>query len=236
MLETAFFIQHTISLHKNLDADYGVRYNTYQNTGDAYWYSLQENYQPLSIQTESAFIWNTYHSLEPRIAINYSRKNNSISCAYTRTSQAMQILSNNALGYSSIETWIPCSPNIEPLFSNNYSLTFLHQNKKFSGLLEGYIRNIKNQIDYVDNAHLFSNPIIESEIRNGTAKSYGFEISFIKNSGAYNANVSYSYARVFYTIHGITTQDTYRAPYDIPHDIKIQNSYDFNTRVSCSAV
>jgi len=103
-------------------------------------------------------------------------------------------------------------------------------------MVEGYLKKIKNQVDYVDYAQLFSNPFIESEIRTGSAKAYGIEISFQKNQGNTKCLISYSYARVLYSISQINSIDTYRAPYDIPHDIKIQINQEITSRLSCNAM
>lgn len=236
LFENSFFAMHKIKINKTFSAHYGVRLQSYVNSGTGVWYSLNENYDLAKPNYESNFSWNSVYQFEPRISLIYKLKYSEFSIHYNKLSQAMQILSNNAYAYTTLETWIPISPNIKPLLSNNYTCSYTLNYKEYAGMIEGYIKKIKNQIDYVDYAQLFSNPYIESQIRTGSAKAYGLEISFLKNQGSTKFLISYSYARVLYSIPEISNSEAYRAPYDIPHDIKIQIHQDITSRLSCSAM
>lgn len=236
IFENGLFAMHKIKISKTFTIDYGIRLQSYLNSGKGVWYSLNENYEPIKPNYESNISWNSVYKLEPRISLLYKLQHSEFSLHYNKVSQAMQILSNNAFAYTSIETWISISPNIKPLTSNNYSCSYAYNHKGFAGMIEGYMRKIENQIDYIDHAQLFSNPYIESEIRIGSAKAYGIEVSLHKTQGKTKISSSYSYARVLYTIPTITNSKTYRAPYDMPHDIKIQLNQNITTRISCSAI
>jgi hypothetical protein len=115
----------------------------------------------------------------------------------------MHILSNMNLAYSSIETWFCSSPNTPLITSDNIAVSYSYQKKQYKFLTEVYGRNIHNQIDYIDNARLYGNPLVESQIRSGNAYAYGTELSLQKTEGRTKALVSYTFSRVFYSISGI---------------------------------
>ena len=236
LLESATYIEHDKKFGKYLTLIYGLHYTMYQNIGSARWYSLNENFQPYKINTESKGIWNSYQLIEPRININFKKGKHIYSYSYTRTSQGMQILSNTALSYTTIETWISTSPNTKPLISNNFALGYIYQKKSYNLMSEVYYRAIQNQIDYIDHAQLFGNPYIESQIRTGTANAYGIETSLNKTEGKTRGSISYTFSRIWYNIPGITVKDSYRALYDIPHDVKIQISQQIGKHFSSSAL
>ena len=63
------------------------------------------------------------------------------------------------------------------------------------------------------------NPLIEGELRFGSAKSYGVELLARKSQGKVTGWVGYSYARILKTIEGINQNQAYPAVYDHPHSL-----------------
>jgi hypothetical protein len=235
-IESSAYISNEIEFNNIFDAEYGIRFSMFQNTGKAKWYSFDENYLPINLNVEKKGVWNTYKNIEPRVIVNINKsKINSFRVAFTRASQFVQILSNNSYSYTALETWMPASHNIKPLISNNFLSSYFWDKKDVSFSLTAYYRLINNQIDYVDHAKLTDNPYIDGEIRSGEANAYGFELNFNKKNGKTKGQLSYAFSRVLYTIEGATSIDTYRAPYDIPHDIKLQVVHEFSKIIKTSA-
>jgi len=220
-IENSLYIFHNKKIN-SLDINYGLRLANFFNIGKTTWYTLNEQYIPVKEHNEGKGIWNNYGIIEPRINISLNIKNkHNYYLAYTRTSQFMQVLSNNTMSYTFFETWIPASPNIKPLISNNLFSGYTFDNKIFNTSIEVYYKIIKNQIDYKDHATLINNPCIESELRRGKAYAYGIELSLKKQSGKTTGSISYVFSKVYYIIKNITFDEKYVAPYDIPHDFKI---------------
>lgn len=235
-LESGAYVSNKIILFDIIDAEYGLRFSMFQNIGNAKWYSYDENYRPIKLNVENKGVWNTYQHIEPRIIVNINKeKINSYRLAYTRASQFVQIISNNSYSYSAMETWMPSSANIKPLVSDNFLLSYFWDIEKVMFSATAYYRFIDNQIDYVDHAKLTDNPYIDGEIRSGKANAYGVEFNFSKRIGKTKGSISYAFSRVMYTIKGATSSDTYRAPYDIPHDIKVQVVHEFSEKFKISA-
>lgn len=236
MFEDALFVQYDGRLFANWTIIVGLRYHSYRNYGKATWHELNDLYRAVTIHEENKGIWSSYSFLEPRFALSRRKEKHEYSFTYSKTSQASQIISNNAFAFSMTELWMPASKNIKPLEAHNYSLGYSYYAKKMKYSIEGYLKNIYHQIDYIDHAQLFGNPIIEAEIRSGKANSYGIETSIEKNIKNFSGSISYVWSRVLYTIPGISKQETYRAPYDMPHDIKIQARQGIKDRLYCSAI
>lgn len=235
-IESGAYISNKIELFDIFDAEYGVRFSMFQNIGKARWYSYDENYKPVKLNIENSGIWNTYKQIEPRVIVSINKgRTNSYRIAYTRASQFVQIISNNSYSYTSMETWMPSSTNIKPLISDNILLGYIWDIEKVMFSATAYYRLINNQIDYVDHAILTDNPYIDGEIKSGKANAYGIEFNLTKKIGKTKGSVSYAFSRVMYTIKGATSSDTYRAPYDIPHDIKVQVVHEFSEKLKLSA-
>ncbi len=228
--EHAFYLLNDIELLDWLGLNYGLRLSSFQNIGKATWYSYDENYLPIRTNTNSKGIYKTYIHIEPRVSANVKfNPNYSLKLAYARNTQYMQVLQNNSLSYSSLETWFPANPNLKPILVDVVSAGWFQKiSKQYFLSIELYYKAYQNQIDYVDHARLMNNPYIEGEIREGTAKAYGVEFNLKKETGRLTGNISYTYARALRKIDGINGTDEYNSPYDIPHDFKITTNYKIN--------
>ncbi len=192
---------------------------------------------PIKENTNTKGIYNTYKNLQPRISLKYYiTELLTVKSAYSRTVQYVQLLQNNAYSYTSLETWIPSSPNILPQTADIISLgSEFSKIDKYRFSLNLYHKTFKNQIDYIDHARLIGTKYIETQIRTGKAKAYGIEINLQKTSGKFTGNISYNYSRVIRDITGINNDNPYPATYDMPHDARISVNYDFSKRLSVSA-
>ena len=233
LFEPSLFANHTISVN-NWTFMYGLRITQYHNFGNATWYTI-DNGLAIAENKESSGIWNSYTCVEPRIHVAKKVKDSEFSASFTRTSQSMQALSNTKLNYSPSETWFCSSPNLKPVEAENFSIGYTLKKKNIGLLAEAYYRNIHNQIDYIDNANLRANPYAESQVKAGKAHTYGFELAVNREGKRNQISASYSFARVMYNIPEIL-DEPYRAPYDMPHDIKLQVTQRIKERWSFSAL
>lgn len=236
-LENTAYLLNDINLFNKIGINYGLRFTVFQNIGNATWYDYDENFHPIKENKNKKGIYNTYKNLQPRISLNYFITGKlTLKSAYSRTVQYVQLLQNNAYAYTSLETWIPASPNILPQTADitSLGLEFLHTNNyKFS--FNSYYKIFNNQIDYIDHARLIGTQYIETQIRTGKASAYGFEINLQKISGKLTGNISYNYSRIIRNITGINNNKPYPATYDMPHDARISITYNFSKRISASA-
>lgn len=236
-IEYAFFILNDIKLTPKLGVNYGIRWSLFQNTGVTTWYRYDENYDLVSENKNEKGIFNNYNGFEPRISLNYQfLPHNSFKIAYAKNYQYLQVLQNNTLSYSSLETWFPANPTIKPLIADAFTAGWFSQlSGEYLFSVEAYYKKFQNQIDYIDHAELINNPYIEGVTRTGIAYAYGIEINLRKSVGKFTGDISYTYSRAQRKIKDINNGEYYNSPYDIPHDFRITTAYQINKRWNCSA-
>lgn len=235
--EHALYILNDTKLLDWLGLNYGLRLSAFQNYGKATWFDYNEQYLPIKTNANQEGFYQTYIYAEPRISTNLKfTPDYSLKLAYARNVQYMQILQNNSLSYSSLETWFPANPNIKPIVVDAVSAGWFHSlNKQYFLSAELYYKTYQNQIDYVDHASLVNNPYMEGEIRKGTATAYGAEFNIKKEIGRLTGNISYTYSKALRKINGINGNKEYNSPHDIPHDFRITTNYKMNSKWNFSS-
>lgn len=68
--------------------------------------------------------------------------------------------------------------------------------------LEGYYRRQSNIYDYLNGAELDINPIVETQLLQGSGRAYGAELFVNKKKGVMTGWMSYTYARSLQQITG----------------------------------
>lgn len=179
---------------------------------------------------------NTFYSFEPRFQFRYNlNQDHILKFSYMRNQQNLQLVQNNELSYSSLETWIPANSKIKPQKSDVFSSSFTHlTGKKSSVEFSLYYKKMYNQADLKDHTQILLNPLFEKDLRFGVGTAYGLEITFAKKSGNLSGDLSYSYSRVFRKTNEINAGYKYPAAYDLPHDLKLNLSYHVSERLTFS--
>ncbi|MDB5119642.1 MAG: TonB-dependent receptor [Sphingobacteriales bacterium] len=227
-IDYSLYFSNSISLLRNLKAVYGLRSSLFQNISSNL-YKLNNLYQPV----ESDERFKIYYGLEPRIQLTFNAsKRKQATISYNRTYQYMQLVQNNELAYSSLETWIPSSPNIKPQKADFLALSYQYRFSIYKLNIASYYKKMYNQLDLIDHAQIIQNPVIESELRSGKSTAYGTEINISANKGKFSSELAYSFSRVYKQITGINEGIKYPANYDLPHDLKLNISYQLIPRLS----
>lgn len=230
--ESALYLAHDVRLSNDLiGINYGLRISSFANYGAFNGFMYNDHYILESTFSNEKGVYRFILLTEPRLNLNFKVGHNNLKLAYTRNAQYMQVLQNSSLSYSALETWFPVGNNVLPLIADVYSLGWFSKN--FQGLsysLEAYWKHISNQIDYVDHARLTDNPQIEGELRRGDAVAYGIESNLKYIHSGFSAQLAYSYARVFWQIDQINGGETYRSPFDIPHDLRANITYSLTDK------
>ena len=132
------------------------------------------------------------------------------------------------------DIWFPVSPNVKPQISDQASVGYFRN--IFDHLLETsvevYYKDMRNQIDFKDNAQLFFNDKLEGEIRTGVAKAYGVELLVRKESGKFSGWVSYTLSKSQRKIDEINDNNWYNANFDKPHNLSVVLNYDLSKRIN----
>jgi hypothetical protein len=105
----------------------------------------------------------------------------------------------------------------------------------FETSVEAYYKKMDHVIDFIDNANIFMNQDIESQMRSGKADSYGIELFINKKTGVIKGWLSYTLSKTSNKIDGINNNRPYSAAYDKRHNLKLMLFYELSRRYTFSS-
>lgn len=230
----AFYFSHEYSISKSLLFEYGFRIPYYSNAGESTVFSYDEN----KTITDTAFYmegenYNGQFLFEPRINLVYVLNDyNSIKAAYTRNTQAIHLITNSESPFTSLDVWLPVSPNIKPQIANQYSIGYYHSFEKYpiNFTSEIFYKKMQNQIDYAEHANMILNPQIEGELIFGEGWAYGIELLLKKDKGRLNGWLGYTISKAFRQFDDIQNGEPFAAPFDRLNDLVVYCSYKLKKR------
>ena len=131
------------------------------------------------------------------------------------------MLSNSSVGIPS-DMWIPANGQLKPAVMKQVALGYERSLAKgmYTLSLETYYRKTNHIVDFVDNANIFLNNQIETQLTTGYSKAYGAEFYISKNSGRLTGWISYTFSRARNYIATLGDKE-YPPVYDRPHRLKI---------------
>ncbi len=238
-LEHAVYFTHDYTPVPRVTLRAGLRLSCFQNIGaeDLYVFDTVIHVPVDTLYYGPGKVFNTVVNPEPRVAAMYQiDEHSSIKASYSRTVQYAQVASS-ATGGLPFDVWFPTSPNVKPQKCDQFALGYFRNfsNDAIETSVEVYYKDMKNVIDFKDNAITYGYLLIDGELRVGKGRSYGAEFLVRKNLGKFTGWVSYTYSRTFRTIPEISHGREYRSPYDRPHNIVIVGSYDVTPRITLAA-
>ncbi len=173
-----------------------------------------------------------YWSIEPRFSARY-RLNpyNSIKVGYSRTSQFVNQIFNTDSPTPTSQYQLS-SNYLEPFRSHNVALGFFRNTRKneWEYAAELFYRNIDRLWDYRDFAKLVTNETLETEIKLGKGRAYGFECSAKTTRPLYNGQIGYTYSRTERKVGGISRGAWYPSNFDKPHILNLVLNYQPSQR------
>lgn len=236
--ENGLYISNSNKITDNLEVIYGLRLSTFSALGKGEFYTLNENNEAVdSVWYNSGKIVKTYINLEPRLSMVYRlNKVSSLKAAYGRTSQGMHLLTNSTMN-TPMDRWASSTNNIKPQVADQVSLGYFRNfsNNMYEFSIEGYYKDMRNQIDYKDNAELAKNNDVETELLYGKGRAYGVELLLKKRYGQLTGWIGYTLSRSEKRIDGINNDKWYPARQDRTHDISIVGIYELNPKWTLSA-
>lgn len=228
-MEYDFYLGNDQLFGKRISVSYGIRLALWQDLGPTKIYHFDGYHSMIdSAYVSNLAAYSTFFSPEPRISIRYLLNDrSSIKASYSRTTQFFQVLSNSVSPFTSLEVWVPSGPNINPQKADQVSLGYytslLHDKLNFSA--EIFYNKYHDHIDYKDHANLLFNKLLEGEIRNGQARSYGIELMLRKTESDFTGWIGYTYSRTLVKTPEVNNGQEYPAFYDRPHNVCIYLSY-----------
>lgn len=181
----------------------------------------------------SSYDAKTYIVPEPRAELSYMPSSISrFTFSYTQAAQSIHMLSTSSVGVPS-DMWVPANALLEPSVMRQMALGYEYNflQRQYTASVEAYVRRMSHVVDYKEDANIFQNDQIETEVETGSAKGYGIEFYLSKNQGALTGWLSYTFSRVRNNINGLE----YKPTYDRPHNLKLFLNLNIGSRWSLSS-
>lgn len=216
------YISNEQKFGKSVSIAYGVRATGFAALGEG---------------DEKGKIMKSYFEAEPRGTARVLLSNTaSLKASYGRNYQFQHLLTNSSVGLPT-DIWIPSDVYFKPQYSDQLAAggykSFL--GGAYEASLELYYRRSYNIIDFKDNAEIFLNDKIETQVFTGQGKGYGLEFLLKKTSGATNGWISYTYSKALRRIEGVNDNEWYPPSYDHRHNFSLVFNHSISQRLSIAA-
>ncbi|MCW3464345.1 TonB-dependent receptor [Chitinophaga nivalis] len=242
-LESAIYIDHEYKPSKKFGIQYGARLSSYQLLGKGLVYTFNDTTPGIRKTLNSVKSYGSgeniksYVYFEPRISAKYALSDeHAVKVAYSRTSQFMHQLSNTA-SPTPLDIWTPSTNNIKPMVSDQYTVGYFYNapNDAYEFSAEAFYKTTDNQLDYIDNANLQLNPLIEADLLPSQGRAYGIELYAKKDIGKTTGWISYTLSRTERKTPGISMDEWFLNRYDRTHNVNLVLTHTLNKRTSFSA-
>ena len=242
-LEAAAYIDHEWKPTSRFGVQYGLRFSNYQylGKGTVYYYNdTTPGIRRTLIGTKeygANELIKAYNYLEPRITARYALSDDhAVKASFARTTQYMHQLSNTA-SPTPLDIWTPSTNNVQPQVADQYTVGYVYDAPSgvYELSAEVFYKNMEHQLDYIDNAKLELNQLIEADLLPSHSRSYGLEIMAKKEIGATSGWISYTLSRSERQTTGISKNEWFLNRYDRTHNLNLVLTHDFNQRSTFSA-
>jgi len=233
------YINNEQKISKTVSLSYGVRATGFAALGDAmvYRYNADTSAVIDSTYYPKGKIIKSYVGIEPRATARVLLSPTaSLKFSYGRNYQFQHLLTNSSVGLPT-DLWLPSDTYFKPQYADQFAAGFYKTigNDSYEGSVEGFYRKSYNIIDFKDNAEIFLNDKVETQILTGQGKAYGIESMIKKNIGASTGWISYTWSKSLRRINGVNNNEWYPASYDHRHNISVVYAYTVSKRLSVSA-
>ncbi len=242
-VEYAGYVGNETKITPKLTIEYGLRVSLYTMVGPGKSYTFGDTVpnEPLPLLGVEEFkrgeVISANINPEPRFAMSYLLgKTSSFKASYNRMAQYIQLISNTAAS-TPLDVYTIASNNMKPLIADQGSVGYFRNfyDNMFESSVEVYYKYLQNQLDYIDNAELFINEQVESQLLQGLGRAYGTEVYLKKNRGRWQGWLSYTLSKTERLVEGISNNNWFNSRYDRTHIINTSVNYDLNKRWNISA-
>ncbi len=248
--ENAVYVDSEIEISDKISVQAGLRLSTFNRLGQDQLF-LYENDNPI-LYNQSLDIYQkanpidtisfgrsetikSFANLEPRFAISYLlNDDSSIKASYNRMSQYVHLISNTT-SPTPFDIYAPSGKYIEPQLGNQVAMGYFRNFKNYSLEVETFYKEVKNRLDYVDDADLIANNAVEQILLKSEARAYGLEMLFKKNTGKLQGWVAYTLSKSEQRTpgrtaieSGINNGEWYNSAWDKTHDFSITAQYSLS--------
>lgn len=241
--EMAAWAEDTWKLSPKWQIQGGVRFNRYSYLGNTTVYYFRDTTanvrKPLDreeVVTSKKPItsWNFF---EPRLSVRYElKKNTFLKAGYARSSQYLHLLSNTA-SPTPVDLYFPSTNNIKPSVTDQVSVgvVTIPESLPLEFSAEVFYKKMDDVLDYIDNANLELNQLVEGDLLTGKGRAMGLELEVKKETGKWQGWVNYTLSKSERKTPGISKNEWYLSRYDRTHVVNAMVSYSHNKKWDFSA-
>lgn len=175
---------------------------------------------------------NYYLNLLPRVNAEVPLHDKiTMMASYTRASQNVNIVSQNAVGLAS-DLWIPLTSQIKPSTSEQIAIGGTWELPLELGLsLDGFYKRFDRLLAFKEGT-VYNHDSISwrDQLTTGKGHAYGIEFMLEKSSGRFRGWLAYTWSRSFRTFDQLNDGKEFPYKYDRPHDFKVFLSWKFSER------
>ena len=241
--EMAAYAEDTWKLNRKWQIQGGVRINRYSYLGNTTVYYFRDTTanvrKPLDREEvvtskKPVTSWNFF---EPRLSVRYElKKNTFIKAGYARSSQYLHLLSNTA-SPTPVDLYFPSTNNIKPSVTDLVSVgvVTIPEALPLEFSAEVFYKKMDDVLDYIDNANLELNQLVEADLLTGEGRAWGLELEVKKETGKWQGWVNYTLSRSERKTPGISKGEWYLSRYDRTHVVNAAVTYSYNKKWDFSA-
>ena len=236
-LENALYVSNRFSLG-DLSFRIGLRYSNFLVITPGLEVTLDDNGDILNkVNHNSLKLLKTYHSLEPRLFVNYRlNETSSLKLAATMNTQYLHRYTNSAL-LVNFSIYLPSTVNIKPQRSFQSSLGYFKSfAKQYQLSLEAYFKDMKNLYDVRQGGSIFNYDHIEENLVESKGRSYGLELLLKKLEGHFNGWLSYTLSKTDRVSDKLNGGRRFLANEDRTHNLSLVLKYKLADRWDFSLV
>jgi len=236
--EAGVFLEDTWKFSTRLNVQAGIRLNQYTYLGGTTVYYFRDTTANIRKALDREEVVkskkpvNNWSYVEPRISLRYTiQKNTFAKAAYGRSTQYLHLLSNTA-SPTPVDLYFPSTNNITPSVTDQFSagVVTVPEALALEFSAEVFYKKMANVLDYIDNANLELNQLVEADLLSGKGKAYGVELEVKKETGKWQGWVNYTWSKSWRKTEGISKNDWYLSRYDRTHVINVSVVRSLNQR------
>lgn len=229
------YIGASSQLTQLINLTYGLRVTTFGSHGKRTMFIFDDKNIDLPTDSVTTNRFDAKTRLEPRIAVQFTKGDSKISISYDRTVQFLHLLANSSVGLPT-DIWWPSSDNIKSQFANIYAVNYRRAlSRSFEVNFSPFYKSLRNIADFKDNAKLFVNKYVESQILQGKGTAYGIEWLLVKTTGRLSGTMSYTYSKTYNRIEGVNNGQQYPNRYDKRHNASIVLGHHVSKRLTLNS-
>lgn len=207
-----------------------------------YSFYLDLNYQPFPSLTFYGGINYEYyqgdshtHRISPRAKISFSQGGLTLWADYAQTTQYLSLYPYFTVK-TPVDIWYPLGEKMKPAICQQISIgieqTVFQGISVYAGLFYKNMQHVKDFSSGISTKYT----VLTDNMIDGTGSAKGLELNLSITNSKISSRINYTLSESKRKFAAINNGKTFFPPYDVKHNVVINNSYDFTPRLTFNAL